>query len=250
MFCITIQPLLHLLHSDFVAGYIDDITIGGHISTVDEDVTIIKRNGPSLGLHLNITKYELISSLMPVQSQSLNEFIAVLPPDASLLGAPLFLGAVRDAALNKKLEEFKRIISNLKLINAHDALLILKASSSTSHVLFMLRCSPCLGNAILSQLDEVLKSNISRIANVVLSGVQWRQASLPVKAGGLGIRRTASLALPAHLASATSTAALQDLILIRSVAAADKYYTLYRSNWSSAYNQSFPMDATACKQRA
>ena len=120
----------------------------------------------------------------------------------------------------------------------------------------MLRCSPCLGNAIFSQIDEVLKSSISHIANVVLSDVQWIQASLsdvqwiqaslPVKAGGLGIRRAASLALPAYLASAS----LQDLILIRSVAAADKYYTLYRSNWSSAYNQSFPLDVTACKQRA
>ena len=76
LFCITIQPLLHILRSEFVVGYIDDITIGGHISTVDEDVTI-KRNGPSLGLHLNITNCELISSVMPVQSQSLNEFIAV-----------------------------------------------------------------------------------------------------------------------------------------------------------------------------
>ena len=71
-----------------------------------------------------------------------------------------------------------------------------------------------------------------------------------MKAGGLGIRRAASLALPAYLASATSTASLQDLILIRSVAAVDKYYTLYRSNWSSAYNQSLPLDVTACKQRA
>ena len=239
-----------MLRSELVVGYIDDITIGGHISTVDEDMTIIKRNGPSLGLHLNITKCELISSVMPVQSQSLNEFIAVSSPDSSLLGAPLFPGALQNAALNKKLEEYKRLSSNIKLINAHDVLLILKASSSTSHVLFMLRCSPCLGNAILSQIDEVLKSNISHIANVVLSDVQWIQASLPVKAGGLGIRRAASLALPAYLASATSTASLKDLILIRSVAAADKYYTLYRSNWSLAYNQSFPLDATACKQRA
>ena len=249
LFCSTIQPLLLMLRSELVVGYIDDNTIGGHISTVDEDVTIIKRNGASLGLHLNITKCELISSVMPVQSHSLNEFIAVSPPDASLLGVPLFPGALQDAALNKKLEEFKRLSSNIKLINAH-ALLILKASSSTSHVFFMLRCSPCLGNAILSQIDEVLKSNISHIANVVLSDVQWIQASLPVKAGGLGIRRAASLALPAYLASATSTASFQDLILIRSVAAADKYYTLYRSNWSSAYNQSFPLDVTACKQRA
>ena len=98
-----------MLRSELVVGYIDDIEIGGHISTVDEDVTIIKRNGPSLGLHLNITKCELISSVMPVQSQSLNEFITVSPPDASLLGAPLFPGALQDAALNKKLEEFKRL---------------------------------------------------------------------------------------------------------------------------------------------
>ena len=161
-----------MLRSELVVGYIDDITIGGHIPTVDEDVTIIKRNEPSLRLHLNITKCEIISSVMPVQSQSLNKFIAVSPPDASLLGTPLFPGALQDAALKKKLEEFKRLSSNIKLINAHGALLILKASSSTSHVLFMLRCSLCLGNAILSQIDEVLKSNISHIANFVLSDVQ------------------------------------------------------------------------------
>ena len=52
----------------------------------------------------------------------------------------------------------------------------------------MLRCSPCLGNDILSQIDDVLKSNISHIANVVLFDVQWIHASLPVKTGGLGIR--------------------------------------------------------------
>ena len=71
---------------------------------------------------------------MPVQSQSLNEFIAHLPPDVSLLGAPLFSGALQDAALNKKLEEYKKLPSNIKLIKAHDVLLILKASSSTSHI--------------------------------------------------------------------------------------------------------------------
>ena len=244
------QPLLHMLRSELVVGYIDNITIEGRISTADEDVMIIKHNGSSLEMHLNITKCELILSVMPVQSQSLNEFIAVSPPDASLLGAPIFPGALQDVVLNKKLEEFKRLSSNIKLINTHDALLILKTSSSTSHVLFMLRYSACLGNTILSQIDEVLKSNVSHIANVVLSDVQWIQASLPVKAGGLGIRRATSLALPAYLASATSTASLQDLIIIRSVAAADKYYILYRSNWSSSYNQSFPLDATVCKQRA
>ena len=71
-----------------------------------------------------------------------------------------------------------------------------------------------------------------------------------VKAGGLDIRQAASLALPAYLASATSTTSLQDLIIIRSVAVVDKYYILYHSNWSSANIQSFTLDATACKQHA
>ena len=88
-------------------------------------------------------------------------------------------------------------------------MLILKAYSSTSHILFMLRCSPYLGNAILSQIDEVLKSNIRQITNVVLSDGQWIQASLPVKAGGLGICRAFSLALSAYLVSAYSTTSLQ-----------------------------------------
>ena len=193
-------------------------------------MTIIKCNGPSLGLHVNITKCELISSAMPVQSQSLNEFIAVSLPDVSLLGAPLLPRALQDAALKKKLKEFKILSSNIKLINAYNALLILKASSSTSHVLFMLRCSPCLGSAILSKIDEVLNSKISHSANVVLFDVQWIRANFPVKAGGLGVHRTASLALPAYLAFLISTTSLQDLILIRSIAAVDKYYTLYRSN--------------------
>ena len=100
----------------------------------------------------------------------------------------------------------------------------MKASSSTSRVFFMLRCSPCLGNAILSQIDEVLKSNINQIANAVLSDVKLLQVSLSVKAGGLGIRLATSLTLPAYLVSAASTTSLQVLIVIRSVAAADKYY--------------------------
>ena len=114
----------------------------------------------------------------------------------------------------------------------------------------MLRCSPCFSNTILCQIDEVLKFNISHIAIVILSHEQWIQTSLPVKVGGLGIRPAFYLTLSACLASAISTISLQDLILIRSVAATDKYYTLYRSNWSSTFNQSFPLGATACKHQA
>ena len=45
------------------------------------------------------------------------------------------------------------------------------------------------------------------------SDIQWLQASLPVKDGGLGVRHVSSLALPAFLASAASTLSLQADIL-------------------------------------
>jgi len=47
----------------------------------------------------------------------------------------------------------------------------------------------------------------------VTSDLQWIQASLPVRDGGLGIRRVASLALPAFLALAASILSLQADIL-------------------------------------
>ena len=95
LFCITIQPLLHMLRSELVVGYIDDITIEGHISKVDEDVTIIKRNGTSLGLHLSITKYELISSIMPVRFQSLSELLQFRHLMQASLVHLFFLGLYR-----------------------------------------------------------------------------------------------------------------------------------------------------------
>jgi hypothetical protein len=46
-----------------------------------------------------------------------------------------------------------------------------------------------------------------------MSDDQWIQASLPVRSGGLGIRRVSSLATPAFLASAVGTQDLQSQIL-------------------------------------
>jgi len=52
----------------------------------------------------------------------------------------------------------------------------------------------------------LLQSAISWITNLDLTDTQWSQASLPIKDGGLGVRRVASLApLLAFLASAAGT---------------------------------------------
>ena len=90
-------------------------------------------------------------------------------------------------------------------MSSHDALTLLKASFSAPKVLHTLRSSPCVGHLALDQFDALLRSALCNITNSILSDIQWLQASLPVRDGGLGVRRVALLASSAFLASAAST---------------------------------------------
>ena len=54
---------------------------------------------------------------------------------------------------------------------------------------------------------------LCQILNVDLSDDQWEQASLPVKWGGLGIRKACQVASSAFLASATGASTLVSTIL-------------------------------------
>ena len=72
---------------------------------------------------------------------------------------------------------------------------------------------PSINHPALSKFDDIFKVSIQRITNCDFSDLQWIQASLPVRDGGLGIWRVASLALPAFLALAASTLLLQADIL-------------------------------------
>ena len=68
-----------------------------------------------------------------------------------------------------------------------------------------------------------------------LSDIQWLQASLPIKEGGLGLRRVASLALPASLASSTSTLSLQDALLTFHPCPSDSISFQYSNTWVSRF---------------
>ena len=60
-------------------------------------------------------------------------------------------------------------------------------------------CVPCVGHPFLTVFDNLLREGISSITNSLLSDIQWLQASLPIRDGGLGIRRATSLALSGRL---------------------------------------------------
>jgi hypothetical protein len=130
-----------------------------------------------------------------------------------LLGAPLFQGPSLDQAWTERCEDLSRAASRLNSIGAQDALIFLHASFGAPRVQHLLSCSPSVDHTGLSTFDDLQRKALSRMSNSNLNDVQWVQASLPIKDGGLGLRRVASLALPAFLSSAASSAPLQEALL-------------------------------------
>ena len=157
-----------------------------------------------------------------------------------------------EKALDGRCKDLALAMDRLKLLSAHDALILLRASFSAPKVMHTLRSSPCIGHPALDRFDNLLRDGLSKITNSNLSDIQWIQASLPVKEGGLGIRRVASLASSAFLASAAGTLDLQESILGRCSQphSTDQAVTTVSAHWSSTYNLPCPTLPAASKQQA
>jgi len=87
----------------------------------------------------------------------------------------------------------------------------------------------------LATFDALLRRSIQHITNSDLSDSQWIQASLPVRDGGLGVRRVSQLASPAFIASAASTLSIQDDIRNDCIKSDSEFFQSYLSAWSAKF---------------
>jgi hypothetical protein len=250
LFCLTIQPLLRSLSSELIAAYMDDLTLGGRISAVAADVTTISSEGIKYGLQLNSSKCEAITSCGLTAHNALDGFLQFTADTATLLGAPLSTGQAMTDCLTARCNDLCRAVERLKLIYAHDAVVLLKNSLSAPKLQYTLRAACCEGHNLLTTFDNTLRSALCSICNVTLTELQWLQASLPVRAGGLGIRRVSSLAPSAFLASAAGTRDLQDLILHRTERTADDVFDRCLVSQLSKFPVQSPSGSTTGKQQA
>src|SRR6218665_367305 len=70
-----------------------------------------------------------------------------------------------------------------------------------------------------------MRTGLESIVNCTLNDIQWLQVAFPIRDGGLGLRRVASLASSAYLASAASTLELQAAKLATCAAMPDQFMT-------------------------
>lgn len=112
----------------------------------------------------------------------------------------------------------QRFVRRLLLLKAHQSLLLLRNCGAIPKLQYVLRASRvCKNPAVLPVFDEVLKDAISNLTNIKMSNVVWLQASLPVRRGGLGVRRAETLAFLAFLASAFSGRSIFELLSLSDV---------------------------------
>ena len=124
-----------------------------------------------------------------------------------ILGSPVGSMTSVDVVIKEKIRLLELLGERLRLLQAQDALLLLRHSLAILKVLHVLRSSPCFASTLLSDFDDLLRDILSDVINVRLElGPAWLQASLPVRAGGIGIRSAAQLAPSAYLASAAGCA--------------------------------------------
>ena len=250
LFCLTIQPILNSLRSNLTVSFLDDLTLGGPEFIVADDVNSIIRQAASVGLELNVQKCEIICSPMKVlQEEIFGDFIRFTLPQATLLGAPLFKGSAMDEMLNSRCEDLRRAVARLKMLSAHDALLMLKSAISAPKVLYIMRASPCFNHPSLELFDDLLREGLSSSANIIVSDLAWLQASLPVKDGGLGIRSVVTLAPSAYLASAAGTLELQNLILQNAEKSEDTNVHDALMEWTTRHSCPPPADDQVGSQR-
>ncbi|XP_055330419.1 uncharacterized protein LOC129582829 [Paramacrobiotus metropolitanus] len=140
----------------------------------------------------------------------------------SLLGAPVLDVAI-GPVLNEKASTLKLMWERLQLLPSHQALFLLKNCLGAPKIIYMLRCCNAWKYpALLYQLDEAMRCCFQNLSNVRTNHNDyppWRQATLPVSRGGIGIRRSEELSLPAFLASIHSVSGLLSALLPNHAAA-------------------------------
>ncbi|XP_061723449.1 uncharacterized protein LOC133529685 [Cydia pomonella] len=218
LFCLAIHKSITTLNSPLNVWYLDDGVIGGRPETIIEDLKNLIPTFKELGLEVNPTKCELFCGSM--SESSFSALQTLLPgikrldkASLSLLGAPIFPEGV-SAALRTKKDALVAARNHLTNLSSHVSMTLLRHCFATPRMTYILRTSPSWQfPESAKEIDQELKSTLQLILNVDLTDTQWIQASLPIRHGGLGIRRVEDIGLIAFLASAHGTVDLVTRIL-------------------------------------
>lgn len=219
LFCLVLHLLVTRVAADcpdldLHRWYLDDGVLAGPSRQVLRALTLLRKHGPTLGLHLNLGKCELFSpdldnfGLSELVDDDLSSFPAMLNqrsdvPHFELLGSPFgdveFCSAVvkRLCAANRKLLD--RISS---MGDPQAALHLLRTCASFGKFVYLTRTTPPeLVRVALAECDLDIRACFSSLAALQLTDRAWSQARLSLSHGGIGLRSVAEHCAAAYITS-------------------------------------------------
>lgn len=219
VFCLAIQKAISEMSSPLNIWYLDDGTVGGKPEEVEKDLVALLPRLGALGLEINTSKCEFYPCSAASQLHYA-KFGDLLPGlrllEAStfcLLGSPIFPAGIPQAFESRKNMVLTARVK-LKQLPAHLGLTLLRACFAVPKLIYFLRTVPTwYYPSLVNDFDGAIKETTEILLNVSLNTQQWHLASLPIRIGGLGIRRAQDVSLPAFLASAGGVSDLVTNIL-------------------------------------
>ncbi|XP_055337917.1 uncharacterized protein LOC129587962 [Paramacrobiotus metropolitanus] len=215
LFSLVLHPVVTALQAELNAWFLDDGTLGGTPAAVAESFDKVVQDAQAIGLNVNEAKCELIVIGGSEESQrTVAEYFLDRYPSLRIVSKSS-MSLLDDAIapmLSEKATTLTTAYERLQLLPNHQSLFLLKNCLGAPKIIYMLRCCNAWKHPkLLYQLDDALRLCFQNLSNVRTNQNDypcWRQASLPVSRGGIGIRRSEELPLPAFLASIHSVSGL------------------------------------------
>jgi hypothetical protein len=220
IFSLAIQPIILSLDSQMNIWYLDDGTLADYPEVVLFDFKKVINLSQEIGLELNFNKCEIFCCSGDTDLKVIKEFQNLAPgikicdrESLSLLGSPIFDQGFKNT-VEKTIITVENLLNKAELLNRHVAYTLIKNCLFIPKFNFLLRTTPFWKFSIyVNSIDSSLKSCLERILNLRLTDLQWRQSTLPIRFGGLGIRRISDICLPAFLSSINGVKKLVSLLL-------------------------------------
>jgi len=253
LFCMALDAPLKELQTEFISGYLDDVGMGDSVPRLIEQIHAIEASAALIGLRLNRSKCEIVGldpSFRQEWSNSGLNFKECSIEESFLLGSPLSTAGV-DLALSGSLAQLERVKGRLLKLPAHEAFFLLKNSFGIPRLQFLLRTAPCALSKETLKFDESIRELVSSVVNLKITDSSWIQASLPVRWGGIGIRRAEILSPSAFLASTSASAHLLSCLVPGVVSSFhDQVRDDVLARWVTLSGTAPLSGSDACSQRA
>ena len=199
---------------DLNVWFFDDGVLVGSPEEVRKALAAIEKYGPEFGLHVNLNKSELFNLAAsqdqmfpaPIKRLNANGFLIL----GGFVGDPDF-ESLQIAAYFDKLRPLFDALNDLQ--HAQAEFRILSACLSSCKINHLLRtCPPSSTKDVFNVFDDILRLSLERILGRPLSDMQWQNACLPNRYGGLGLRAAAISHVPAYIASRVETMPIVELL--------------------------------------